>query len=344
MTSPYFHFDRGIAHNEQKRYRPGAERLWRGDPARPELCPCLSQSRRDAREQARDRSRNSRSRSGDPARSHGRSSAYQEPRRRLQDQTRLGSRHRRLWRGDPAGPERYKIYIYARGAAYLSKQDCDRAIGDFAEVIRLEPKAAGAFTLQGRAIRQKGFRAGRRRFYRGDPADAARPRAVYRPRFGLSLRRRSRPRDRRVYRGARHRSEIGARLSGSRLDVSRQRRVRPRPCRLRPGASARSEERPHFFRARLYLVSEGLARQGARRYQPGERARPGRALRRVVARHSGAAQRACRPDGEGDGQGRYDRVAGAGHQTVSRRADGRGVARRRRRSRPEDAKRARFAR
>ena len=103
--------------------------------------------------------------------------------------------------------------IYARGVAYLSKQDCDRAIGDFAEVIRLEPKAAGAFTLQGALPSGKReFRAGCRRFYRGDPADAARPGAVYRPRFGASLRRRSRPRDRRIYRGARDRSEIGARL------------------------------------------------------------------------------------------------------------------------------------
>ena len=136
--------------------------------------------------------------------------------------------------------------IYARGVAYLSKQDCDRAIGDFAEVIRLEPKAAGAFTLRGRCHQAKETSSGPSPIYRGDPADAARPGAVYRPR---SAYRYAGDLDRAI---AGYTEALGidpksaARLSGSRLVVSRQRRVRPRPCRLRPGASARSQERPPF--------------------------------------------------------------------------------------------------
>ena len=43
-----------------------------------------------------------------------------------------------------------------RGADYLGKNDIDRAIADFNELIRLDPKFYGAFTNRGEAWRRKG--------------------------------------------------------------------------------------------------------------------------------------------------------------------------------------------
>ena len=43
-----------------------------------------------------------------------------------------------------------------RGANYLAKNDSDRAIADFSELIRLKPKLAGAYTNRGEAWRRKG--------------------------------------------------------------------------------------------------------------------------------------------------------------------------------------------
>ena len=119
-----------------------------------------------------------------------------EPCRHLQDQRRLGSRHRRLQRGDPARPERYQMHLRPRHRLSLKAglRPRDRRFR------RGHPAGAqggrGLHAARSLPSGEGRIRAGHRRLYRGDQADAARSRALYRSRLGISLRRRSRPRDR----------------------------------------------------------------------------------------------------------------------------------------------------
>ena len=195
--------------------------------------------------------------------------------------------------------------LHARGIGYLSKRDYDRAIGDFAEVIRLEPKAAGAFTLRGRCHQAKGdferaiadFTAAIRLTPR-DPApyidrasayryagDLDRAIAGYTEALGID------PKSALAYqnRGWSYRGK--GEFDRALADYDRALQLDPKNARLSSLAAL-----PITWR---------VAGQSARRCQPGERARPGRTLCRLVARYSGTAQPASEPDGKGHGQGRH---------------------------------------
>ena len=169
--------NRGIAYYPQGRLRPRHRRLQPGDPARSQrrlrlLQPgqCVSRQGRlrprhrrlqqaiqldpkDAtptttgprvQRQGRQRPRHRRLRPGDPARSQVRL-AYNN-RVSVPRQGRLRPRHRRLQPGDPARSQICFAY-YNRGDAYCAKGDYDRAIADFNQAIKLDPKAAFAYTI-----------------------------------------------------------------------------------------------------------------------------------------------------------------------------------------------------
>jgi tetratricopeptide (TPR) repeat protein len=58
---------------------------------------------------------------------------------------------------DQSESEKNRALAYnIRGAAYVAKSDLDRAIADYSEAIRLDPRSAFAYNNRGRAYREKG--------------------------------------------------------------------------------------------------------------------------------------------------------------------------------------------
>ena len=82
-------------------------------------------------------------------------SADQASGRCLQRQRRHGPCHCRLHRGDTARSQDCDAYNN-RGLAYSDKGENDRAIADYTEAIRLDPKYANAYINRGLAYREKG--------------------------------------------------------------------------------------------------------------------------------------------------------------------------------------------
>ena len=83
--------------------------------------------------------------------------SVQGPRPRLSPQGRARSGDRRLRSDHPAGAERDLGY-FGRGSIHQERGELDRAIADFDDVIRLDPKHAFAFEQRGRAYEHKGDR------------------------------------------------------------------------------------------------------------------------------------------------------------------------------------------
>ena len=111
--------------------------------------------------------------------------AYLQPRPRLarEEGTRQGDR--RLQRGDPARPQGCLAYLN-RGDAWRDKKEYDKAIADYNEAIRLDPKDAVAYFNRGDAwVRQEGVRQGDRRLQRGHPARSQGRRGLRQPRHRL---------------------------------------------------------------------------------------------------------------------------------------------------------------
>ena len=73
----------------------------------------------------------------------------------LRAEGRLRQGHRGLYRGHPARPEVAEAY-YGRGCGYGEKGDYDKAIADYTEAIRLDPKFATAYYGRGVAYGEKG--------------------------------------------------------------------------------------------------------------------------------------------------------------------------------------------
>ncbi len=80
----------------------------------------------------------------------------QQSRYRLSRQGRQRPRHRRLQRGDPARSQDRHAPSTTEAYAYRDKGDNDRAIADYNEAIRLDPKYAIAYNNRGIAYRAKG--------------------------------------------------------------------------------------------------------------------------------------------------------------------------------------------
>ena len=89
---------------------------------------------------------------------------------RLVRQEGLRQGDRRLQRGHPARSEVRRRLSQPRHA-WCDKKEYDKAIADYNEAIRLDPKMRHAFNNRGhRLVRQEGVRQGDRRLQRGHPA------------------------------------------------------------------------------------------------------------------------------------------------------------------------------
>ena len=157
---------------EQGRPRPRHRRLQRGDPARSEIRLAYNNrglaygNKGDYDRAIADFNEAIRL---DPKLRH----RLQQPRRRVPQQGRLRPRHRRLQRGDPARSEQRHPPTTIAATPMHAKGDYDRAIADYNEAIRLNPKYALAYTNRGNAWRQQGrLRPRHRRLQRGDPAQS----------------------------------------------------------------------------------------------------------------------------------------------------------------------------
>ncbi len=141
---------------------------------------------------------------------HNQVAALCEPRRRLSGQGRLRPGDRRLWQCAGASIRSATVVLIARGAAHHAKGDIDAAIADYDKAIAKDKKNAAAFMARASAPADQGRRRkGARRYRRGAEArqEISRPRRP-RARRLLPCQRRSRPRHRRLYRGAQARSQI----------------------------------------------------------------------------------------------------------------------------------------
>ena len=116
-----------------------------------------------------------------------------------------------------------------RGDAWYGKKEYDKAIADYTEAIRLDPEIAEAYNNRGNAwYAQGGVRQGHRRLHRGHP---------------------TRPQGRR-----------GLQQPGHRLDAARRSTTRPSPTTPRPSGSIPSMPSPMRFEPGLMRVS-GITRK-----------------------------------------------------------------------------------
>ena len=130
--------------------------------------------------------------------------------------------------------------FYNRGIAYHEKRDYDRAIEDFNQAIKLNPKLArglsarAATALAGNGDYEKAIA----RPDAGDQAQFRPGHALQRPRHRLWAQGRARPRHRRFRPGGRAQRAICADLQQPRHCLCRQEPARPRHPGLRPGGQA----------------------------------------------------------------------------------------------------------
>ena len=73
--------------------------------------------------------------------------------------------------------EKAEIYI-DRGIAYENKGEYDKAIADYTEAIRLDPKDAKAYCSRGWAYGKRRIRQGHCRLHGGHPAEPKMPRRI----------------------------------------------------------------------------------------------------------------------------------------------------------------------
>ena len=135
--------------------RQGHRRLQRGHPARSQVRRGVRQPGHRLAREGRVRQGHRRLQRGDPARSQGRHGVRQ-PGQRLAREGRVRQGHRRLQRGDPARSQ-VRHGATATGASPgTTKEEYDKAIADYNEAIRLDPKDAAAYDNRGNAWQAKG--------------------------------------------------------------------------------------------------------------------------------------------------------------------------------------------
>ena len=120
----------------------------------------------------------------------------QQPRHRLARQEGIRQGHRRLQRGHPARSARRHRLQQPRASPGSDKKEYDKAIADFNEAIRLDPKIRlGLQQPRHRLARQEGIRQGHRRLQRGHPARPERRCRLQQPRAtpGATKRNTTRP-------------------------------------------------------------------------------------------------------------------------------------------------------
>ena len=131
------------------------------------------------------------------------------------------------------------------------KGDLERAIADFDQAVRLDPKSAAAFNDRGTSYGMRGDND--RAIADFDAAHQARSEErgrLQQPRLCLSQQRRHRPRHRRLQRGDQDQRRLYDRALQSRQRLLRQARPRPRDQGFRRGDQARSAiSRPPITRA-----------------------------------------------------------------------------------------------
>src|SRR6266849_626583 len=141
-------------------------------------------------------------------------------------------------------PKNLSIAYNDRGNAYRTKGDNDRAIAEYNEAIRLDPRYSLAYNGRGNAyLDKKEVRPGHCRLQPIDHAGSQLRFAAQRPRQRLSLQGRRRHRPGRLHRGDPARSQERAAVQRPRQRVFRQEGLRSGHRRLQRGDPPRCQVR-----------------------------------------------------------------------------------------------------
>ena len=200
---------RGVVHAEKRDYDRAIADYDQAITAGSEVQVGLPQSRRGLARQARARPRHRRSRCQAIRLDPNAANAYHLRGLDAGRQARPRRRHRRLWRGDPPIPN---TVATTTAASWLTKRDYDRAIADYGEAIRLNPKYARRSAAAAGRCGSRGARPRHRGVQRGHPPRSEIRLRLQQPRHHLHGQARLRARDRRLQRVDPPRSDLHGRL------------------------------------------------------------------------------------------------------------------------------------